>query len=358
MLKFSKTREIALICDLHGHSGLHNVFMYGNRLLDDANTCRVFPYIMSRLNKNFYFGNCSFKMQKSKYGCARINLFNEIGITNIFTMEASFSGCNFVILYLLSQGDNEFIHFNTSTLKEIGRDLCRCILTYHSSYEYFYNELITYTSEKKKISNIYRNKSQDESGKGKLQLNETEEGAEYFGENEGKDSNGSDSEPSADNLDSEELFKLLPNQAKKKRKSKTKKKPTLIKILKKKEDEKIEKNDNKDKIIKTKYSTTKIKETYSTNLAKDSFTKEPIIEKKIDKPNIVNLRPVNYNKSFEKDKIIPTIDSKRKDQETQTEEIFFKMYYFNNKGTGLILWQRTIKYYQRILKQIQIVELL
>ena len=93
---FAKGREISLICDLHGHSGLHNIFIYGNRYEDDNSSCKIFPIIMSKINKAFWFGNCCFKMQKFKQGCARINLFNELGFTNIFTMEASFSGCKYV----------------------------------------------------------------------------------------------------------------------------------------------------------------------------------------------------------------------------------------------------------------------
>ena len=98
IMKFAKSREIALICDLHGHSGLHNVFMYGNQIVNDPYACKLFPFVMSKINKSFHFGNCSYKIQKSKNGCARINLFNELKFPNIFTMEASFSGCKFVII--------------------------------------------------------------------------------------------------------------------------------------------------------------------------------------------------------------------------------------------------------------------
>ena len=101
VLNFSKGREMALICDLHGHSGLHNIFMYGNKFTDDNISCRIFPFILSRINKAFFFGNCAFKIQKFKLGCARINLFNELKTPNIFTMEASFSGCKFVIYYYI-----------------------------------------------------------------------------------------------------------------------------------------------------------------------------------------------------------------------------------------------------------------
>ena len=97
ILKFAKTREIAMICDLHGHSAAHNIFMYGNSIKDDRDECKIFPYLLSKVNKLFYFDNCSFRMPKNKYGCARINLFNELKkYPNIYTMEASFSGCKYV----------------------------------------------------------------------------------------------------------------------------------------------------------------------------------------------------------------------------------------------------------------------
>ena len=101
ILKFANSRKIALICDLHGHSGLHNIFMYGNKFDENQNECRVFPFILSRINKTFYFDYCAFTMPRYKLGCARINLFNELEtIPNIFTMEASFSGCKYVENYI------------------------------------------------------------------------------------------------------------------------------------------------------------------------------------------------------------------------------------------------------------------
>ena len=100
ILKQKENREIAMICDLHGHSARHNVFMYGNNLEDDPRSCKLFPYIFSRLNPIFKFDYCNFRMQKSKKGTARINLFEELDeIPNIFTMEASFSGQNYVMIY-------------------------------------------------------------------------------------------------------------------------------------------------------------------------------------------------------------------------------------------------------------------
>ena len=92
ILKLSSQRQIAMICDLHGHSGATNIFMYGNELQENSAETRVFPMLLSKINDCYSFSQCSFKMSKGKFGTARINLFHELGITNIFTIEASFSG--------------------------------------------------------------------------------------------------------------------------------------------------------------------------------------------------------------------------------------------------------------------------
>lgn len=52
---FSKEREIALFCDLHGHSRKKNIFMYGNNYFEKPEETRVFPYIMSKLCDYFAF---------------------------------------------------------------------------------------------------------------------------------------------------------------------------------------------------------------------------------------------------------------------------------------------------------------
>jgi hypothetical protein len=55
MRVFSKERECALYCDLHGHSRRKNIFMYGNNLKDKPHATRVFPYIMSKICDFFSF---------------------------------------------------------------------------------------------------------------------------------------------------------------------------------------------------------------------------------------------------------------------------------------------------------------
>jgi len=105
IMKFAEKRSIALIIDLHGHSNMFNSFIYGNHFgNNDYSSTKVFPFILSKINKSFWFPYCCFRMQKYKTGAARINLFNELNkqgnhVINIFTLEASFFGCRHVTLY-------------------------------------------------------------------------------------------------------------------------------------------------------------------------------------------------------------------------------------------------------------------
>jgi hypothetical protein len=55
--------------DLHGHSKKKNIFFYGcydkQRHLGNP-IVKEFPFLMSRLDNNFKYENCCFKIQKSK----------------------------------------------------------------------------------------------------------------------------------------------------------------------------------------------------------------------------------------------------------------------------------------------------
>jgi murein tripeptide amidase MpaA len=92
ILKFSTQRQIGLILDLHGHSGANNIFTYGNPIKDNPKESKMFPIILSKISDAFNYDQCKFKLNKNKYGTARINLFHELAIANIFTIEASFYG--------------------------------------------------------------------------------------------------------------------------------------------------------------------------------------------------------------------------------------------------------------------------
>lgn len=123
ILSLNKERGLALFCDLHGHSRKKDVFIYGCNEQRNPEKTRVFPLIMSKLCPFFSFERSRFGIQKSKESTSRITLWREIGIANIFTMEASFLGCE--------KGEYAGSHFTTSHLMQIGRDLCRSLIHYH-----------------------------------------------------------------------------------------------------------------------------------------------------------------------------------------------------------------------------------
>lgn len=91
---FGKERELMLYCDLHGHSRRKNIFMYGNTIKDTPHATRVFPYIMSKLCDFFSFEQSRFSISRSKESTARVAMYRELNVTNIFTMEASFCGAD------------------------------------------------------------------------------------------------------------------------------------------------------------------------------------------------------------------------------------------------------------------------
>lgn len=112
MRSFIKEREIVLFCDLHGHSRRKNIFMYGNNIKEAPQATRVFPYILSKLLDYFSFEQSRFSLNKSKEGTARIAMYKELNIANIFTMEASFCGAD--------QGEYKDSHFTTEAYMMAG----------------------------------------------------------------------------------------------------------------------------------------------------------------------------------------------------------------------------------------------
>ena len=69
-----------------------NTFFYGCSYREDPVQARVFPFMMSKLTDSISFSECRFGVEKSKEKTARISLWKDLRITNVFTMEASFYG--------------------------------------------------------------------------------------------------------------------------------------------------------------------------------------------------------------------------------------------------------------------------
>ena len=113
-------RGLALFCDLHGHSKKKDVFIYGCHEEQEPAKTRIFPLILSKICPLFSFEKSRFGVQKSKERTSRITLWRETGVPNIFTMEASFCGCE--------RGEFKGYHFTCAQLMQIGKDLCRTLI--------------------------------------------------------------------------------------------------------------------------------------------------------------------------------------------------------------------------------------
>lgn len=61
-------------------------------------------------------------MSRLKEGTARIAMYKELNIPNIFTMEASFCGAD--------KGDYKDQHFTTEYLMKAGHNLCEALIVY------------------------------------------------------------------------------------------------------------------------------------------------------------------------------------------------------------------------------------
>ncbi|XP_022809843.1 cytosolic carboxypeptidase 3-like [Stylophora pistillata] len=127
---FKKDHQVIIYCDLHGHSRKPNVFMYGCTAdpkmgsMSDFVEERLFPWMMSqKAPDKFSFSGCKFRVRKCKESTARVVMWRQMGITNSFTMEATFCGANF--------GDMEKgRHFHVGDFEEMGRHFCEVLLEY------------------------------------------------------------------------------------------------------------------------------------------------------------------------------------------------------------------------------------
>lgn len=159
---FQTRGRVAIYCDLHGHSINRNIFTYGccpkkkNTSSEESRSSavaaaaaavaaqtspatsestsptattsvktdpRVFPMIVARHAPCFSFASCDFSIHKSKVTTARVVVHQELGVTNSYTLEASFCGPDF--------GVRKDTQFSTWDLQEMGRAWCQSLLVYY-----------------------------------------------------------------------------------------------------------------------------------------------------------------------------------------------------------------------------------
>lgn len=85
---------ISIFCDLHGHNKKDNCFFFGcNKAADEGilswTKTRLLPKIFAQIEEIFYYNDCRFKQDKQKLNTARVVVWNEMKVTNSFTLETS-----------------------------------------------------------------------------------------------------------------------------------------------------------------------------------------------------------------------------------------------------------------------------
>jgi len=122
--KFQEGRQVLIFCDMHGHSRKKNVFMYGceQRSSEFRLHERILPRLLWENALVFAYEDCSFAVTKSKDTTARVVVARELGITNSYTLEASFCGSNF--------GRYNSCHFSTMHFEQVGRSFCETIFDF------------------------------------------------------------------------------------------------------------------------------------------------------------------------------------------------------------------------------------
>lgn len=121
IVNIQKEREVFLFCDFHGHSRKRNSFMYGNLYAANGGFLSwtkiwLLPWILARWCEMFNYKGCWFKVEKNKLGTSWVVCWDQLKITNSFTLENSFYG------YKYGEARNT-IAYTPSKLEEIGMSL-------------------------------------------------------------------------------------------------------------------------------------------------------------------------------------------------------------------------------------------
>ena len=374
---FSKKNKVEYIIDFHGHFGAFNSFFYSNNSKENIELCRKFPFICGKISEIIQFKKSRFKMPKYKKGTGRINLYKELDIENIVTLETSYFGC--------IEGNYSNQYFNIEKLKEIGKDICRgIILSYYNNYAFekpnikiinddidfrrqIENKLNIINKEFEEYINGLKNKrilnnndnenciDSNNAIKDQNEEDNEENNENNSNEDENDDESDSESEPSRDNLEEEQIKVLLPFFKKKKNFRKTKKNFSTFKnyYIKKNQISIIKRNNNNNNNIltpQTKVSSFPKIETNQTIVSKNNnkiLTINQILYNNLKKQNINLSNKFLYKNKLRKNSPLSITNTNknsinlkiisREDKQTQTEEKFFNLHWSTFFGIYKIL---------------------
>lgn len=93
--KLKKKSGLCMYLDLHGHSRKCGIFSYACANYPDDHrrfTVRLYPKILSMLSPEFAFDSCRWRNGRGKRGTGRVVVARDLGVTDTYTIEASFYG--------------------------------------------------------------------------------------------------------------------------------------------------------------------------------------------------------------------------------------------------------------------------
>lgn len=252
----------------------------------------------------FSFPDCRFSIHKSKESTARVALWREYKIPNIFTLEASFYG------YDVKEGKT--VPYTITDFMNIGRSLCKSIYVYmtHIKGLHMISELPFQSGAiQQNDGKFAEDKETPEEQNKKVVLNtknliaELKNDAALLKYGDLSDDSGSDSDPSDDELPNEHLIKILP-------------KSMRAKVMKKIVEEEKAKPTKKLEIVPTKSAPNQIKA--ARVQIKSS---EEIVELSKKTPRVQVSTQVRATFKLRSKTEIKTRPNQ--DRETQTEEFIF-----------------------------------
>lgn len=176
MITKSTHANTNMVLDLHSHSRKFGTFFYGNSDKEKEKS-RVYPLIVCQNDERFSFSLSRFS--EGPKSTARYSLHKLLGIPNVFTVESSFYGF---------EKNSRIVEYYPDDYRDLGRSLLE-------GYAMMLNEECPKLERLNFASALERLQEEP-----KLM----EEGDKL--------SAGSDSDPSGDELDIEELNKLLPKK--------------------------------------------------------------------------------------------------------------------------------------------------
>lgn len=206
---FAAKTPLEIICDFHGHSRKKNIFIFGCNSAKEPEACKLFPYILSKINPSFNFKDCRFGIQRAKEATLRVSLFKELRLPKVYTLEASFAGADC--------GPQAHTHFTTGQLEEMGKDFLLAVLvdcSYKAPRGPRFDDFLRSSASSFTASSGVLGLDVDSLRAELLQNEDLLRAGE-----EACSSDDSDSEPSEDNLDTTKLNKLIPKESRVKARS-------------------------------------------------------------------------------------------------------------------------------------------